>query len=184
MPRIQTRKSHNLYDTLPSDWQSPSQEVQEIIADPLGWLARQKLTVNGKYTGNWYIVTFTYNPNSRYDKLEWLRRVNKEVHRYYVLDSSRFALEHMDTNIHCHAVMETSKRISKVLFKIFNRDYGYVDLRRINVDNDPINYIEKEMPKAESAKTKTEFLSYYLPIVTQCLVLPQNPSGADLQDHA
>ncbi len=166
MPRIQTRvRTVDPYDVLPPDWMPPSGEIQEIVNDPMGWLARQKLGKNGKYDGNWYIVTFTYNPNSRYDKIQWLRRVNKEIHRYYVLDSSRFALEHIDTNIHCHAVTECSKPIAKSLYNVFNRDYGFVDIRRINVDNDPIAYIEKEMPKAESAKTKTEFLTHYLPYV-------------------
>ncbi len=166
MPRIQTRvHTVDPYDILPPDWMPPTGEVQEIIADPMGWLARQNLGKRGKYEGNWYLLTFTYSENGRYDKVAWLRRVNKEIHRYFICDTSLFSLEHMDTNIHCHAVVECTKPIAKVLFKVFCRDYGWVDLRRIEVDNNPLGYIEKEMPTAEDAKTKTEFLPYYLPIV-------------------
>lgn len=140
----------------------PPQEVlDQIIIDPMKWLRSQKLT---KYKDTTYLLTFTRNPNSRYDPTQWLRRIDKELGKSFITESLS-TLEHIDTNIHCHTVIQTTHPITKTRFAVFNRDYGYVDLKRINTDNGVQAYIEKELPNADKALPKKEFLNKYLAII-------------------
>lgn len=94
-----------------------------------------------------YLVTFTRNPNSRFSLEQWLVRIRKECMKSFIIKAA-CALEHPESNIHVHVCMETSKAISNKSqtspFKVFSRDYGFVDVRRIVVDNGVEDYISKE----------------------------------------
>lgn len=133
------------------------EEIMEIVLDPMKWLKKKRAK---KYEGYVYLVTFTRNPNSRYDFTQWLYRVKKELTRSVII-SCKAAIENPMENIHCHAVIECTKPVAKTLFKVFNRDYGYVDLRRITCENGVTEYIEKDMPAGEHAKSPDDLVKYW-----------------------
>lgn len=112
------------------------------------FLTYYKASARKKVNGMLYLMTFTRNPNSRYSKESWLERVKKELSKNFIEEFAA-ALEHKDTNIHCHACVKTTKLITKREFKVFIRDYGFVDLRRVNDDNGVVPYISKDLPEGE-----------------------------------
>jgi len=137
-------------------------ELDEIVRDPFAWFARQKKSRH-HYEGYKYLLTFTRNPNSRYSIQEWLKRIKKEIIRRS-FSEQHCSLEHPDTNIHIHAVVNSNKPIAKSLFKVFSRDYGYVDVRRINIDNGVLDYIQKELPNSQTPMDISEFSKFNLDI--------------------
>lgn len=138
-------------------------EIQWLIEDPMGWLQfhqTQQKKKQSRFEGTQsYLVTFSYNPNSRYDKIKWLKRIEKEIHKRFITNCV-YAIEHIDTNIHCHVAMDTNKPISIREFKVFARDYGYVDIRRIKTDNGVADYFVKEFPQGESVKRLSDWKQY------------------------
>lgn len=128
------------------------------------WATRNLRLLNSKYDGYSYLVTFTKNPNSRYDSEKWLHRVIKELKRK-PFKNVQCTIEHITTNIHCHAVIDVNKAIAKSLFSVFIRDYGFVDVRRVNHDNGVAEYISKDLPPDEKPLTP-EGLRKYLPELT------------------
>lgn len=134
-----------------------------IRVDPITW-GKTNLDAIKKsrcrYDGLAYLITFTCNPNSRYTKGQWLERVVKELRRT-PLSNVKATLEHVDSNIHCHALVTSTKALYKKLFKVFNDRYGYVDLRRISVDNGTQEYIEKDLPSQQHAMTPDQLLETY-----------------------
>lgn len=135
-----------------------------IVLAPFEWLEMNKHS-RKKYEGYKYLVTFTRNENGRYTKKEWLDRVCKELRRK-AFSLAVGELEHIDTNIHCHAVIETGKAVHKSLFKVFIRDYGFVDLRRINIDNGVQTYIEKELPQYSSVLDADQLHAKYTDLLS------------------
>lgn len=131
-----------------------------LVLNPMEWLDLN-LKSKQKYSNYSYLVTFTRNPNSRYDREQWLYRVDKEMNRKSFSEVNA-VLEHIEENIHAHVIVQSNKPFTKNLFKVFNRDYGYVDVRRINTDNGVRSYIEKDMPNGQEAQEKEDFLKYYL----------------------
>lgn len=125
-------------------------ELDEITADPIGWFERQKKLLKNHKDKDVirYFLTFTRNPNSRYDKDKWLARVKKELSKAVIVEVYGACLEHEDTNVHCHAFVAMSKRISKAdIFKVFIRDYGFVDCRFVKDDHGVQEYMSKMMPE-------------------------------------
>ena len=158
-------------------------EIAAIVDDPMGWLHRS-LRVGVDTVGELaYLITFTHNPNSRYNVIEWLHRVTKEIGRS-VFSGARASLEHIGSNIHCHMVVQSKvtlarynpKKSNRFYFKVFKRDYGHVDIQRLTINNGFEQYIEKDMPNGQYAKTKTEFLDYYLPLVQENATNPLTPA--------
>lgn len=139
------------------------EEIDRIVLNPTLWLELKK-KARKRFNSLSYLVTFTRNPNSRYNKKEWLRRVVQELRKAYITDVA-CSLEHIETNIHCHAVVSTNKAVAKSAYKVFNRDYGYVDLRRINVDNGVVNYIEKDLAKDLTSFSPEELRNKYIDII-------------------
>lgn len=130
-----------------------------IVAQPEVWhLLCNRARQN--YNNFSYLVTFTRNPNSRYTQPEWFQKVMKELSKKFTLHA-KAELEHITTNIHCHAVIECTKAISKTQYSVFNRDYGYVDLRRVKVDNGIDNYICKDLPAGMELLNVTELREKY-----------------------
>lgn len=116
--------------------------LKEIINDPFLWYESMRKT-RKQFDGTRYILTFTRNPNSRKNLKQWYERILKELKRK-TYKCNALAIEHPDSNIHCHAIIDSSKPISHTLFEVFKRDYGNIDLKRINIDNGVTDYIAKE----------------------------------------
>lgn len=134
------------------------EEISFLISDPMAWL-KLKLRERKKYDGIRYLLTFTRNPNSNKTLPQWYARVYKELQRQ-TFSNVTLAIEHPTTNIHIHAVVDANKPISKTLFKVFARDYGYTDTRRVNIDNGLIDYISKESDPKNLNEFKEIILSY------------------------
>lgn len=134
-----------------------------IVSDPLEWLEQNKRSRSKFGLGYYYLLTFTRNPNSKYQKSEWFKRILKELGRQS-FSQVKANLEHIDTNIHCHSIVSSNKPISKTLFKVFQRDYGFVDLRRIVVDNGVDAYIVKD-DTIKNPYSLEEFSKKYVDII-------------------
>lgn len=136
-----------------------------LVSSPMEWCELANKAMRSKYQGEyWYLITFTRNPNSKYDKKKWLSRiVDKELSRSCILQSES-VLEHLDTNVHCHSYCQLSKPIAKSLFSVFSRDYGYVDVRRIKVNNGVEDYITKDRVDVKTFK-RDEILKNYLDLM-------------------
>jgi len=144
--RIRKTQRAEMSQPIPPAWRS-TPEIEQIIADPQGWLHRELRKSRKKYDDEyWYLVTFTRNPNSRYSIPEMLNRVAKELERSSIVE--HFCMpEHMDSNIHVHAAIRfTTPHQKERTFKVYMRDYGYVDMRRINVNNGVADYLLKDCP--------------------------------------
>lgn len=142
-----------------------TEETSEIVANPMAWLERKKKE-RRRFNGTKYLITFTRNPNSRFSLEEWLKRIKKEVLRK-CFSEQYCSLEHPESNIHIHAIVSSNKPISKSLFYVFNDRYGFVDVRRINVDNGVLDYIEKELPGSKNAMDISEFKKFVLPNINE-----------------
>lgn len=136
------------------------QDIQNIIADPMEWYKRS-IKARKRFDGTKYLLTFTRNPNSKYTFDDWIHRIQLELSKNFIVDHS-CCLENLDTNVHVHSIIEVNKPIAKNQFKVFQRDYGYVDLRRVNVDNGVEQYITKNYPKNTPIKKQdlNKYLSY------------------------
>lgn len=132
-------------------------EIDDIVTDPIGWYNRKKAS-RRQYSDFSYLITFTRNPNSRYSLHDWKKRIAKEVSRK-TFSQQHLTIEHPDTNIHVHAVVKANKAISNTLFKVFSRDYGWVDVRRIRTDNGVLDYIAKELPEGQNPQNLQDFIS-------------------------
>lgn len=125
-------------------------DVKFCAKNPAGWLAYHQRKDRKKFIGQTYLITFTRNPSSRFSPDEWLTRVKRELKKTFII-TVKAVLEHPDTNMHVHAIVTTNRLIARVVpgkkhqhFYAFVRDYGHVDIQRINVDNGVENYIAKE----------------------------------------
>lgn len=90
-----------------------------------------------------YLVTFTHDP-VKCTKEQWRAGLAKQLTRA-TLPKGQWAIEHPDTNIHCHVfVPNTTKTICHTNFNSFKSKYGNVDVRTVNQDNGVEAYIGKE----------------------------------------
>lgn len=130
------------YNSPPKDSALTRKELQEFILNPLQFYeAWKKLKQAEKPRA--YIVTFTRNPNSVHTLDKWFLRIRKELTKKSII-SFEAVVEHRDTNIHLHAFVCASKQLNKRDYKVFERDYGYVDVRRVHTDNGIADYFVKE----------------------------------------
>lgn len=144
---LECKGKFNMFDSMIGDYCFPCCSKTSIRAynEYLEFLDSKK-----KSSSLLYLVTFTRNPNSRYSYEDWIFRIKKECMKNFVV-SVKVVKENADSNVHVHAVMLTNKRITKREFKVFNRDYGYVDVRRIKSDNGVMGYIEKDLEAGETS---------------------------------
>lgn len=91
-----------------------------------------------------YLVTFTKSPQLSFS--DWLHSLQKQLKKKFIL-SYKAGVEHLDTNPHCHVLMESKERITKRKFSKFP---CFIDLRRVKVDNGVEDYIGKESPVLHS----------------------------------
>lgn len=94
-----------------------------------------------KRTNYFYFLTFTWN--NSVDKTLFKQAVEKQLTRSIIL-TGRYSFEHEDTNIHCHAYVQTNHRLSKANFASHSRKYGFVDIKRVTKDNGVNSYMSKE----------------------------------------
>lgn len=90
-----------------------------------------------------YFVTFTYNNVA--DKDEWEDRVITELSKKSWI-TSKYCIEHKDTNIHAHALVTTKYKKTRRDFAVFERKFGGVNVKLVSKDNGILDYMEKECP--------------------------------------
>jgi len=146
-------------DFLKGSYQADPQEIAYIVSNPMQWLA-EKQKSRKKYDNNAYLVTFTRNPNSKHNLEAWLKRIDKEINKSFVVECVT-NIENHTTNIHCHAIIIANRQVQKKDFKVFERDYGYVDVKRKKIDNGMEEYIVKDMPEGFTPIDKIDFLNYF-----------------------
>ena len=96
-----------------------------------------------------YLLTFTKKPEV--PTQIWANRIISQLDRSNIHNFISGALEHITTNIHCHAYVE-SPRISKDDYRAFSRNYGFVDVRQIKVDNGIEDYTQKELGTSDKQR--------------------------------
>ena len=99
-----------------------------------------------------FLVTFTKSPNIEFK--DWLVALSKQLRKKFVI-SYKAGVEHLDTNPHCHVLMECTEKISKRKFSIFP---CFVDCRRVHVDNGVEDYIGKESPVLNNFSEIKEYI--------------------------
>lgn len=92
---------------------------------------------------NPYLVTFTHNPNSKHSKEQFKKAVIKQLSRK-IFSEGKYAFEHEDTNIHCHALVMPTHGLTQTNFTMFTREHGYIKLDKVTKDNGIEEYISKE----------------------------------------
>jgi len=100
--------------------------------------------------GGTYLVTFTRDPSVTI--VNWW----KQLLRALRLHSYKAAtIEHADSNIHCHAIIESKVNLSKDRYKAFK---SRIDFRKISTDNGVEEYLSKENG---CFYTVEEFIHYF-----------------------
>lgn len=91
-----------------------------------------------------YFVTFTYNPQT--NREDFIPAVIQQLKRPGIHKSAHYVVEHPDTNIHIHALIESQPgvAITPERYKSHIRKHGLVDVRRIKNDNGIADYMSKE----------------------------------------
>lgn len=115
-------------------------DIDRIISDPFRWLSEEKSKHN-LIERHRFLLTFTRN--EAIDVGVWKNRVRAQLQRK-AIKSVKYVLEHKDTNIHCHALVETDKVLRKREFRAFEKTYGYVDVKNVKKDNGLMDYFTKE----------------------------------------
>lgn len=90
---------------------------------------------------NRYLITFTSNNSVGLDL--WKQAVEAQLSRK-IFAGGKYAYEHEETNVHCHAFVNATHTLNKSNFKMFERKYGYIDLKHVHNDNGIDDYISKE----------------------------------------
>lgn len=112
------------------------------------WFKNEWLPKNTPHSNHKYFITFTYNGNGTIE--DWKKRIRFELSRKFVM-SFKLCIEHEDTNIHAHVILESNKYLRKERhFATFIKQYGYVDLKKVQYDNGLEQYISKEGEIIES----------------------------------
>lgn len=95
-----------------------------------------------------YFVTWSRMPSVPLD--QWQKAVTRELHKKWIV-SFKAVCEHMNTNIHVHALCHSHYKKSHRDFKLFARKFGYVDIKQVQVDHGIDDYISKDQEEAKSA---------------------------------
>lgn len=90
---------------------------------------------HARYT---YLITFTKRPEVSSDY--WFSRLVKQLERKFVI-SFKASLEHVNSNLHAHVVVQSTQFLKKQHFSSFP---GHVDIKKIIKDNGVYSYISKE----------------------------------------
>lgn len=132
------------------DMSSPEWEYQredymsnlQIITNYLMYNSHKKSVTGQK---NKYFITFTHNNNTPKD--DFKKAVEKQLERK-IFTHVEYAFEHEETNIHCHAIVESKFTLNSLNFKSHSTKHGYVQIKIIKHDNGLQDYINKENPSS------------------------------------
>lgn len=113
---------------------------------------------------NRYFITLTRNPKIC-TKPEWFQEVlkllNQKVHTF-----ESATIEHLDGNIHCHAVLQSKYNLDVTRYtKFFSRHPGCKSanrIKKITWDNGTSPYMNKENPPFNDL---SEFTNSYLKLI-------------------
>lgn len=91
--------------------------------------------------GGRFIITFTKRPDVRFEffKNQVIRQLARKV-----FNSGKYAFEHVATNAHCHAYVESPFNLCKSHFAHIEKVCGFVDIKRVGWNNGVEEYISKE----------------------------------------
>lgn len=92
---------------------------------------------------NKYFITFTYNPSTEREAFipAVIKQLQREIHLHV-----HYCIEHEDTNIHVHALVESQQGVSLTAdrYKSHARKHGHVRVDHIKQNNGIEQYMEKE----------------------------------------
>jgi len=116
-------------------------EIEEIMLTPFDWLKRKqqelKMRVKKKY-----FITFT--KRNEIDAKKFKKRIAFELQRKFVVSFS-VCFEHEDTNLHAHAIIESSRHLRKANdFKTYLNNYGFLDIQMVRNEAAVQQYLEKD----------------------------------------
>jgi len=110
---------------------SPSLVPYIQVSEPIDEAVKDKPKLGGTY-----LLTFTRDPSvSTYNWWKQLLRALR-LHSYKAA-----TIEHIDSNIHCHAIVESKFNLYKGSYKAFK---SRIDFRKISTDNGVEDYLSKE----------------------------------------
>lgn len=113
---------------------------------------------------NKYLLTFTKETETPLDV--WFQRLVLALRTKLFL-TLHASIEHIETNIHCHALVTTKyANLSRDKFKAWckgaKNPSRLLDIRKIKNDNGCIEYIQKETKEFDNLK---DFEDYYLGLI-------------------
>lgn len=104
------------------------------------------------------IVTFTCNP--KFVKVAWWNDLLKALEQK-CCTFSKFTIEHMNDNIHCHTVATSKHGLCKDKFKSYCKKHMIL-FRKIGKDNGIEEYFSKENTSFDN---KEEFKKFFQPLI-------------------
>lgn len=112
----------------------------EIRNNPESWLQNKLKTIKNK-NNHTYFITFTKAKDVSDDT--FIKRLKFELKRKFV-KSFKCVIEHKDSNIHAHVLLDSNKHLKKDTFKTYIKSVGLIDLKNAKFDNGITEYMEKE----------------------------------------
>jgi hypothetical protein len=107
-----------------------------------------------------YLVTFTRDAKSKESKTQWyellLAALQQTLHTFVSA-----TIEHIEKNIHCHAILETKYNLSKDRYTKFSNKHR-IDFKKIKWDNGTGAYMDKENHSHSNIK---DFDEHFRPLI-------------------
>lgn len=93
-----------------------------------------------------YFITFTLDPTKGTPSQDTFEQtVRKQLGRS-VMSSAMYSIEHPQTNMHAHALVQVNHNLTASNFESYSKRYGHVRIDRVARDNGIQAYMEKENP--------------------------------------
>lgn len=102
----------------------------------------KELNKKDKTADNYYFITFTKKPDIELNK--WYSRLRYEIGRKIMGQLIKGCIENHETNIHCHIYVKATQKIQKRDFSTYEKAFGYIDLKKVNINNGIEEYIDKQ----------------------------------------
>jgi len=108
-----------------------------------------------------YLITFTRNTNI--PKIDWFKSLCIALRSKQIVKLKALTIEHIDTNIHCHAYVKTKyANMSPSKFKAFSLKHR-IDFKKVVSDNGVETYFQKENRVFKDIK---EFKEYFEKLIS------------------
>lgn len=111
-----------------------------IVRNPQAWLTEQLRLLKQKERFE-YFLTFTKIEEVPREK--FVARIKFEMSRTFV-KSFMLAFEHIETNLHAHAKIVSTKYLDNQTFQTYTKHIGFLKWNCVNTDNGIKEYLEKE----------------------------------------